>query len=629
MSPQPADAIGAIYLGEDTCRFRVWAPHCEQVAVRLLQQDRLAPLEKTARGYHEAIVHDVRPGELYFYQLGNNRRRADPASRFQPEGAHGPSALVDPQFSWTDRDWRGGELADYIIYELHVGCFSAAGTFAALAADLDYFCELGVTAIELMPVAQFPGARNWGYDGVYPFAAQNSYGGPAELKKLVDACHERELAVILDVVYNHLGPEGNYFPEFAPYFTDRYQTPWGSALNFDGPGSDEVRNFFIQNALYWVRDCHIDALRLDAVHAILDHAPITFLEELADAVHREAEQLGRRIFLIAESADNDRRLVNAPERGGYGLDAQWNDDFHHCLRTVLTGERSGYYRDYGGFVQLVKAYREGFAYSGEYSEFRARRHGSASRDIPGHRLVVFAQNHDQIGNRMRGDRLSAAVSFEDLKLAAGMVLLSPYLPLLFMGEEYAEDAPFPYFISHSDPALIEAVRCGRQSEFASFEWQGEIPDPQAEATFLSAKLNHELRANGAHKILWEFYRELIRLRKSVAALSSFAKDGLKAFARESEQVLVAQRSSAAHRAVFVASFSPERVPLAFSWPAGSWRKRFDSAAEKWRGAGTELPERIAGGGTLSLFLPPRSFALFDDRLPDDSGGRGTYENLAR
>ena len=629
MSLQPADAIGAICLGDDTCRFRVWAPDHDQVAVRLIKQDQLAPLEKTVRGYHEATIRDVRPGDLYFFQLGNDRRRADPASRFQPEGVHGPSAVVNPQFSWTDRDWRGIELTDYITYELHVGCFSAAGTFAALASNLDYFCELGVTAIELMPIAQFPGGRNWGYDGVYPFAAQNSYGGPTELKKLVDACHGRGLAVILDVVYNHLGPEGNYFLEFAPYFTDRYQTPWGAAVNFDGPHSDEVRNFFIENALYWVRDCHIDALRLDAVHAILDHSPVTFLEELADDVHREAEQLGRRIFLIAESADNDRRLVTAPERGGYGLDAQWNDDFHHCLRTVITDERSGYYRDYGGFGQLVKAYREGFAYSGERSEFRARRHGSSSRDISGHHLVVFAQNHDQVGNRMRGDRLSAAASFEDLKLAAGMVLLSPYLPLLFMGEEYSEDAPFPYFISHSDSGLIEAVRRGRRSEFASFEWQSEIPDPQAEGTFLSAKLNRELRADGAHKILWGFYRELIRLRKSVAALSSFAKGGLKAFARENEQVLVAQRSSGGHRAVFVANFSLEPAPLAFSWPAGSWRQRIDSAAQEWRGGGSELPERIAGGEAHSLNLAPRSFALFDDRLPGDSGGHDTYENVAR
>ncbi len=629
MKTQPADAIGALYLGGDACRFRLWAPHHEQVSVRLVKQGRAAPLEKTARGYHEGLVRGVRPGELYWFQLGAERRRADPASRFQPEGVHGPSAVVDPAFPWSDGDWRGVALQDYVIYELHVGCFSAAGTFAALAADLDYFCELGVTALELMPIAQFPGARNWGYDGVYPFAAQNSYGGPAALKQFVDACHRRGLAVILDAVYNHLGPEGNYFAEFAPYFTERYRTPWGAALNFDGPASGEVRNFFIQNALYWVRDCHIDALRLDAVHAILDHSPVTFLEDLAAAVHREAEYLGRRIYLIAESADNDRRLATAPERGGYGLDAQWNDDFHHCLRTALTGERSGCYRDYGAFDQLVKAYREGFAYSGEYSEFRARRHGSSSCDIPGDRLVVFAQNHDQIGNRMRGDRLSAAVSFEDLKLAAGMVVLAPYLPLLFMGEEYAEDAPFPYFISHSDPGLIEAVRRGRQSEFACFEWQGAMPDPQAEATFLCAGLAREKRAAGAHEIIWRFYRELIRLRKTVPALSSFAKDALQVIARASAQILVAQRNAGAQRAIFIANFNAAAAPFAFSWPAGSWRKRIDSAAEKWRGGGSALPERMEGGAAPALELAPRSCALFEDQLHGPSEGDGADENLAR
>ena len=283
MTKKPGETIGAVYLGERTCRFRVWAPEHERVGVRLLKNDRLISMERTRCGYHEAIVQDAQPGDLYFFQLEDGNQRADPASRLQPQGVHGPSAIVNPEFAWADQDWRGIALKDYIIYELHVGSFTAAGTFAALTSYLDYFSELGVTAIELMPIAQFPGARNWGYDGVYPFAAQNSYGGPADLKMLVDACHRRGLAVILDVVYNHLGPEGNYFREFGPYFTDRYQTPWGPALNFDGPWSDEVRNYFIQNALYWVVDCHIDALRLDAVHAIFDHSPITFLEELADA----------------------------------------------------------------------------------------------------------------------------------------------------------------------------------------------------------------------------------------------------------------------------------------------------------------------------------------------------------
>ena len=455
--------VGATYLGQQGCRFRVWAPRIAPVGVRLLGTDRLIPLEKDRRGYYEAIVEGVRPGDLYYFHLGPDIERPDPASRFQPQGVHGPSAVIDARFAWDDAHWSGMALADYIIYELHVGTFTPAGTFEAVIPYLDYLAELGITAVELMPVAQFPGTRNWGYDGVFPFAAHDSYGGPDGLKKLVNACHRRGLAVVLDVVYNHLGPEGNYFGDFGPYFTERYQSPWGAALNFDGAYSDEVRKFFIQNALYWLGELHIDALRLDAVHAILDNSPFTFLEELRFEVERETQRINRKMFLIAESDDNNARLLQPRERGGYALDGQWNDDFHHSLRALVTGDQGGYYQDYGDFAQLVKAYREGFVYSGEYSRFRKRRHGSSSRDIPARQLVVFAQNHDQVGNRMLGDRLTQTVSFEQLKLAAGLVMLAPFVPLLFMGEEYGETAPFPYFVSHSDPALIEcgAARAAR------------------------------------------------------------------------------------------------------------------------------------------------------------------------
>ncbi|HEY7218718.1 MAG TPA: malto-oligosyltrehalose trehalohydrolase, partial [Candidatus Binatia bacterium] len=462
---------------------------------------------------------------------------------------------------------------------------------------------------ELMPVAQFPDARNWGYDGVYPFAVQNSYGGPEGLKKLVGACHRRGLAVILDVVYNHLGPEGNYFEKFGPYFTERYITPWGPALNFDGPFSDEVRNYFIQNALYWLTEFHFDALRLDAVHAILDHSPVTFLEELSEAVHREARRLNREIFLIAESADNNARLIQSRERGGYGLDAQWNDDFHHCLRALLTGERRGYYQDYGELAQLAKAYREGFVYSGEYSAYRRRRHGSSSRDIAAGRFVVFAQNHDQVGNRMRGDRLSESASLDDLKLAAGLVLLSPYLPLLFMGEEYGETAPFPYFVSHSDAALIDAVRRGRQAEFAAFEWQGAIPDPQSETTFLSAKLRRELRDCGHHKLLREFYRDLIALRKNNSALRRLEKDKMKITAAADVGVLVAERWSETQRIALAANLNAVEASFAVCLPGGRWRKIFDSAEPKWQGGGSLLPDALDGELETRLTLAPRSFGV--------------------
>jgi maltooligosyltrehalose trehalohydrolase len=605
-----SQSIGALVTNDGAAHFRVWAPLIDHVAVRLLGSARSIRLEPTGRGYHEAVVGDVLPGELYFFQLAGGGERPDPASRCQPRGVHGPSEVVDLSFHWEDRGWSGIPLADYVIYELHVGTFTAQGTFEGAMPFLDYLADIGVSAVELMPVAQFPGERNWGYDGVYPFAAQHSYGGPSGLKTLVNACHQRGLAVILDVVYNHLGPEGNYLSDFAPYFTDAYKSPWGRAINFDGPYSDEVRHFFIENALYWLRDCHVDALRLDAVHAILDHSPYTFLEELQAAVQSEAARLQRRMFLIAESADNNARLLHPRARGGYELDAQWNDDFHHCLRSLLTGERSGYYSDYGEFWQLAKAYREGFVYSGEYSNFRKRRHGSTSRDIPARKFVVFAQNHDQIGNRKLGDRLTQAVSFDALKLAAGLVLLSPFLPLLFMGEEYGEIAPFPFFVSHSDAELVRAVREGRRAEFASFDWQGEVPDPQAEATFMSAKLDHRLRETGNHKVLLDFYRELLRLRKSLPAIAETDKESMTVTADPQEKTLAVQRRRGGARALLIANLGDTDGSIVLGGAPGGWRKVLDSAAPQWRGPGSVLPEEFAGSQDCPLSLGARALALY-------------------
>jgi maltooligosyltrehalose trehalohydrolase len=605
-----SQAIGALVTNDGAARFRVWAPLIDHVVVRLLGSARSIRLEPTARGYHEAVVGDVLPGELYFFQLAEGGERPDPASRCQPQGVHGPSEVVDLSFHWEDRGWSGIPLADYVIYELHVGTFTGQGTFESAMPFLDYLADIGISAVELMPVAQFPGERNWGYDGVYPFAAQHSYGGPSGLKTLVNACHQRGLAVILDVVYNHLGPEGNYLSDFAPYFTDAYKSPWGRAINFDGPYSDEVRHFFIENALYWLRDCHIDALRLDAVHAILDHSPYTFLEELQAAVQSEAARLQRRMFLIAESADNNARLLHPRARGGYEIDAQWNDDFHHCLRTLLTGERSGYYSDYGEFWQLAKAYREGFVYSGEYSKFRKRRHGSTSRDIPARKFVVFAQNHDQIGNRKLGDRLTQAVSFDALKLAAGLVLLSPFLPLLFMGEEYGEIAPFPFFVSHSDAELVRAVREGRRAEFASFDWQGEVPDPQAEATFMSAKLDHRLSETGNHKVLLDFYRELLRLRKSVPAIAETDKESMSVTADAQEKTLAVERRRGGGRALLIANLGDSDGSIVLGGAPGGWRKVLDSAAPQWRGPGSALPEEFAGSQDCRLSLGARALALY-------------------
>ncbi|MFZ5447282.1 MAG: malto-oligosyltrehalose trehalohydrolase [Thermodesulfobacteriota bacterium] len=603
--------LGATYLGEGRCRFLVWAPLADRVEVRLISpREALFPLEKSKKGYFSATVAGVEPGCLYFYRLNGQQDFPDPASRFQPQGVHGPSQVVDPHFPWGDGHWPGLSLRDYVIYELHVGTFTQEGTFTAVIPHLDGLKELGLTAIELMPVAQFPGERNWGYDGVYPYAPQNSYGGPQGLKNLVNACHQRGLAVVLDVVYNHLGPEGNYLANYGPYFTQRYCTPWGPALNFDGPESDEVRRFFIENALFWGSEYHVDALRLDALHAIVDLSPRPFLAELAETVHRVGERLNRKIYLMAESDLNDVRLLRSPELGGCGLDAHWNDDFHHALHTLLTGEQTGYYQDFGRLDQLAQAWREGFIYSGAYSPFRRRRHGSSSRDISAERLVVFAQNHDQVGNRLGGERLSRLVSFEALKLAAGVVLLSPFMPLLFMGEEYGETAPFLYFVSHGDPGLIEAVRQGRIEEFASFCWLEEPPDPQGEKTFSRAKLDHRLRLEGNHKVLMEFYRELLGLRRELSLLADLGRRDREIRGYEMEKVLWVRMTAEEGEAIILFYFGQEPLNLALPWPRGRWSKRLDSAGTRWLGPGNDAPVAIEGDRVLRIRFAPQSLQIY-------------------
>lgn len=547
--------IGATPAAAQT-RFRVWAPTAMSVEVEVVDNVPLkTPLERDGE-YFQGLV-PAAPGDRYWYWLDGTLRRPDPASRSQPDGVHGPSQVVGQVFEWSNSQWRGIALEEYIFYELHVGTFTGEGTFEAIIPRLDYLVDLGITAVELMPVAQFPGERNWGYDGTYPFAPQNSYGGPDGLKRLVDACHSRGLAVVLDVVYNHLGPEGNYLHGFGPYFTDRYRTPWGDAINFDGPDSDPVRHYFISNALYWITEYHIDALRLDAIHGIYDFSALHILRELADTVHRHGAALGRRVHLIAESDLNDVRVVNPPGSGGYGLDAQWNDDFHHAIRTLLTGERTGYYDDFGQFSDLVKGFREGFVLSGGYSSFRRRRHGSSSAEIPPGQLVVFSQNHDQIGNRMRGERPSEHLTLQQLKLAAATVMLSPYLPLLFMGEEYAESAPFPYFVSHADTKLVESVRRERLEGFVASGNQGSPPDPQSEETFLLAKLDQQQRLRGEHRVIFDFYRELIRFRKDCVPLVWLSRDNIQITACEEEQVLAVIRNSNDGQLLFLFNYSDQ------------------------------------------------------------------------
>lgn len=609
--PGVGHKLGASYLGHGRGHFLVWAPRADRVEVHLVgPRERLLPLEKGARGYFAATLEGVEPGSLYFFRLDGDQERPDPASRYQPQGVHGPSQVLDPHFAWSDDTWAGLPLRDYVIYEVHVGTYTPEGTLTAIIPHLDTLKDLGLTALELMPVAQFPGSRNWGYDGTYPFAVHNTYGGPEALKELVNACHARGLAVILDVVYNHLGPEGNYLASFGPYFTGRYRTPWGEAVNFDGPGSDEVRRYFIDNARQWVAEYHIDALRLDALHAIVDLTPRPFLADLADAVHYEAERLNRRIYLMAESDLNDVRLLRGRELSGIGLDAHWNDDFHHALHTLLTGEQTGYYLDFGRLDQLAKGWREGFIYTGEYAPYRRRRHGSSSRDIAPERFVVFAQNHDQVGNRLKGDRLSTLVSFEALKLTAGMVLLSPGLPLLFMGEEFGETTPFLYFVSHGDPGLIDAVRQGRKEEFAAFRWLGEPPDPQAEDTFLRSKINHQLRQEGKHQTLWEFHKALLQLRRELAAWTDLGRQHQEVLAFEKEQVLFVRMTGEYGEAALAGHFGAQSLDMSLFWPEGEWHKRLDSTDHRWQGPGTQFPEEIQGGRDIALTFPPHCLVVY-------------------
>jgi maltooligosyltrehalose trehalohydrolase len=598
------------------CDFLVWAPRAKNVEVHIVApQDRFFPMEPLPRGYFHACVQEAGTGTLYRYRLDGKIERPDPASRLQPQGVHGPSQVVGREFTWQDESWRGLSLRDFVLYEIHVGTFTRKGTFEAILARLPDLQALGVTALEIMPVAQFPGTRNWGYDGVYPFAVQDSYGGPAGLKTFVNACHQQGFAVVLDVVYNHLGPEGNYLNDFGPYFTDVYHTPWGQAVNYDRPHSDEVRRFFIENALQWIAEFHVDALRLDAVHAIVDPSARPFLQELGLAVHRRAAQQQWPAFLMPESDRNDARLVSEPALGGVGLDAVWNDDFHHALHVLLTGEKNGYYEDFGTIDQLARAFSEGFVYSGQYSRYRRRSHGNSSLDTPGERLVVFSQNHDQVGNRQVGDRLSSLVSFAGAKLAAGVVLLSPFLPLLFMGEEYGETAPFQYFVSHGDPALIDAVRKGRAAEFAHFGWEGQIPDPQAEETFRRCILNWELRSAGQHRLLLAFYAELLRLRRELRPLSNLDKHCLEAVALENSRTLFLRRWSGDDQVVIVFHFGEGESETDLPVPEGEWTKRLDSSARVWGGDGSNSLENILSSGKYRLCLNPQSFVLFSRWKP--------------
>lgn len=605
--------LGAVLLGSGECSFCVWAPRTQTVDVCLIgDEKRYLPMQPIGDGYFALTTREAKLSDRYCYRLDGQGEFPDPASRSQPGTVHEPSQIVDMGFAWTDQVWFNLPLRDYVFYQLHVGTFTPEGTFDAVIPHLDRLKALGVTTLQLLPIAQFPGGRNWGYDGVQPYAVQNTYGGVQGLKRLVDACHARGLAVALDVVYNHLGAEGNYLGQYAPYFTEHYKSPWGASLNFDGEHSDEVRRYFIDNAIYWLDEFHIDALRLDATHALYDFSAVPFLEALTTTVHEWAEAHNRRVYLIAENDRSDVRLTRPPELGGAGLDAQWLDDLHHCVHTLLTGESRGYYADYTHFQQLVKAIRDGFVFSGDYSPYRSRRHGTSSRGVPGDRFIVAIQNHDQIGNRMLGERLSALIDFAGLKVAAGVYLWSPYLPLIFMGEEYGETAPFLYFISHGDPDLVEAVRQGRKEEFSAFGWHADPPDPQAEATFQQSKLNHDLRHHGQHRVLYAFYGELLRLRKAVPALRNPDKQALDVWGDNEARLLYVHRHGQGSEVLIIYNLYLERAAQRSpSLPPGNWRKQFDSEESRWQidgQPGSPAPNTLASGAPLTL--APKAFALY-------------------
>lgn len=498
--------------------FKVWAPRAQTLSVNIGERSYL--LQRGNKDWWRGSIAEARPGTEYFFLLNEGMPVPDPRSQFQPRGVNGPSQIIDhSSFQWKDRFWQPKPLASAIIYELHVGTFTPAGTFRAAIGQLDYLVDLGVTHVELMPVNEFAGDWGWGYDGVDLYAPHHCYGTPDDLKALINASHEKGLAVLLDVVYNHFGPAGNYLDQFGPYFTSAYQTPWGSAVNLDHAGSDEVRRFFIENALMWLRDYHFDGLRLDAIHAYYDRSALPLLEELSMEVEALSAELGRHLVLVAESDLNDPRVVTMRECGGLGIDAQWSDDFHHALHTVLTGEVNGYYEDFGTLAQLAKALRHAFVYGGIYSQHRDRLHGRPVNNPSGHHFLGYTQTHDQVGNRAQGDRLAHLLSFGRAKIAAALTLTAPFIPMLFQGEEFAASSPFQYFTNH-DAELGQKVSEGRRREFKAFGWSPEeVPDPQDPETFLRSKLRWDEPKRKPHSEMLDWYKQLIALRRANSNLT--------------------------------------------------------------------------------------------------------------
>lgn len=585
---------------EGGARFEVWAPHASVVELEVRRSGEAEDgticfgpaethrLERAVDARAEldtwsATVEGIGHRDRYRFRLDGGEWLPDPASRWQPEGVHGPSAVFDESVvRWHDADWPGVELDGAVIYELHVGTLTAEGTFDAAVRHLPRLVELGVTLVEVMPVAAFPGERNWGYDGVFAFAVQESYGGPAGLARFVDAAHRFGLGVLLDVVYNHLGPEGNVLGRYGPYFTDAHRTPWGDAVNVAEAGSDGVRRYFIESAIGWIRDHHVDGLRVDAVHAIVDPSPIPFVQELTTAVHAAARHEGRTALVTIESCANDPRIVRADADHGWGCDAVWDDDVHHALRVALTAERHEYYRAYDGAADLATAWERRWVYSGQYSPAFGRRHGAPADTIDHRHFIAFGTNHDHVGNTPAGSRMLADADADDPRhrLAAAAILLSPFTPMLFMGEEYGETAPFPYFVDHGDPDLVEAVRQGRRREFADADWSGEVADPADPATFDAAVLDVTLTEREPHRSRLAMYTELIRLRRTHRVLTG---SDVQQHVSVVDDTMFVVRSLPGITASMVFNFSADAIEHPAPDPADA--VVFDSDDERWNGPG--------------------------------------------
>ncbi|MDR6339044.1 maltooligosyltrehalose trehalohydrolase [Filimonas zeae] len=586
--------------------FTVWAPQKKSMQLHVVYpQEQLLPMTKNESGYFAITLNNVAEGTRYYYQPEEGKDVPDPASHYQPEGVHGPSEVVHhTSFAWEDAGWCGLPFNQLVLYELHVGTFTPEGTFEAIIPRLDYLAEIGVNAIELMPVAQFPGTRNWGYDGVFMYAVQNNYGGPEGLKKLVNACHKKGIAVLLDVVYNHLGPEGNYLGEYGPYFTGKYHTPWGDAINFDGEWSDGVRDFFADNITHWFTHYHIDGLRADAIHEVYDRGAVPFWEYCYHRVQCLQQQLGRPLYMIAESDLNSPRVIKHPEAGGFGFTAQWLDDLHHALYVLLHEEGQKHYIDFGRMQQLAKAYKEGFVHSGEWVQFRNRRHGASSAGIPGSRFVTFSQNHDIAGNRPNGERLSMLVDYKRLQLAAAAVLLGPYVPLLFMGEEFGATTPFFFFADHSDEQLRQSLREGRKKEFEAFQWDAEPPDALDEKVFADCKLNWQQPEAGEHRLLLQWYKALIQLRQTNPLFQNLNKNNIDitVFA-DAGLAMLRQDDKGWERILCLFNFSD--APVRYT-PADDYQcieKLLDAAEAQWHMNVTDDDAPLTGTAEKGILLP--------------------------